>query len=181
MKNLILLLCTLMLVIPVDIFAKPPPWAPAHGYRNKHKEKRSAPDIGIFDGRCNREVVGTILGGVLGGTVGSTVGKGDSRTAAIVAGALIGIFVGKAVGLTLDNADRYCTGQTFELAEDGHAVTWQNPATSLNYRITPIQSYMDEGRHCREYISEISSTGITKKGRGRACRLSDGTWEGFKF
>ena len=48
--------------------AKPPPWAPAHGYRNKNKDNyRYSNDddrdrFGIGEGRCHRQSAGQYLG-----------------------------------------------------------------------------------------------------------------------
>lgn len=73
------------------VYADPPPWAPAHGWRKKHDPyyvgyagHQWPNDYGISSGRCNREAVGTALGGIVGGAIGSTVGKkgmaGQSRS-----------------------------------------------------------------------------------------------------
>ena len=86
-------------------YADPPPWAPAHGWRAKHKHKgkdkyvayRPAPfDIGL--GRCNRDLLGAVLGGVAGGAIGASVTKGDNRTAGIVGGTIIGAIIGGVIG-----------------------------------------------------------------------------------
>ena len=52
-----------IIFISTSVYSKPPPWAPAHGYRNKNKhysghdyyDEDYADDIGIFDVRCNYE------------------------------------------------------------------------------------------------------------------------------
>src|SRR2546423_5982269 len=82
--------------------ADPPPWAPAHGWRAKHGDKKAynyqdrdyRPPYGIDVGHCNRDVLGAVLGGVAGGAIGAAVGKGDNRTVAIVGGTILGVLIG---------------------------------------------------------------------------------------
>src|SRR5438093_4254174 len=109
--------------IPVTpAFADPPPWAPAHGWRAKHGDKKAyyyqdrdyRPPYGIDVGHCNRDVLGAVLGGVAGGAIGAAVGKGDSRTIAIVGGTILGVLIGGVIGRSMDNVDQNCVGQALE-------------------------------------------------------------------
>ena len=167
-------------------FAKPPSWAPAHGYRaKKHKapkvarpillSKASVPsDIGL--GSCNREGIGAVLGGVTGGILGSKIGKGDGKTIATIGGTLIGIFVGSSIGRSMDEADHYCVQHALEHAPNNKAVAWKNPDTGQDYRVTPKKGYNEGGQYCREYVVNSVVSGQSKKIYGTACRQADGSW-----
>lgn len=179
----------------------PPPWAPAHGYRNKHKhEKKSkakyayadetvrdhsdpaskgypAIDVGILTGTCKREAVGAVLGGIAGGVVGHELGKDGNRRIATVAGAVVGVLVGSQIGRSMDERDRYCTGQVLEQAPDQQVVAWHNPETRSEYRITPLASYERQGRYCREYVTDATVEGRYQNQYGTACRNPDGSWQ----
>ena len=77
---------------------RPPPWAPAHGWRRKHDRGDYRPRDGAYEdtaylppldigaGRCNREVMGAVLGGAAGAVVGSHIGKGTGRLVATATG-----------------------------------------------------------------------------------------------
>ena len=159
-------------------FADPPPWAPAHGWRAKNKQKQvyyAAPfDIGY--GRCNREVLGAVLGGVAGGAIGSTVAKGDNRTVAIVGGTLLGVLIGGAIGRSMDNVDQNCIGQALEHAEDGQEVRWRDP-NGYDYEVVPQRTFTGtDGEYCREYTTTAVINGRAERVYGTACRTADGSW-----
>jgi surface antigen len=175
----------------------PPPWAPAHGYRAKHKQKHRnrshtykseeqfdhddrdlAEAFGILNGTCNRQAIGAVIGGVVGGVAGSKVGRGDGRTAATVAGTVIGVIVGGRVGRAMDEGDEQCTGQVLERAPDWQAVAWWNPDTATRYRTTPTKTYRSDGRYCRDYrIIKATPNRESEQTSGSACRNQDGTWQ----
>lgn len=166
----------------------PPPWAPAHGYRRKHKNKHGheqtydyeyydgyGPPLNLDMGRCNRDVIGQILGGAAGAAAGSQIGDGKGRIAAIIGGSIVGILIGGEIGRSMDQADVMCTDQVLEYAPDGRTVTWNGEGGQ--YAVTPAETYQtNSGIYCREY--QVSST----VGRevvetyGTACRQPDGSW-----
>ena len=166
----------------------PPPWAPAHGYRHKHGSGHPyypypppvyhhSADLGIPYGTCNRHAVGAILGGVVGGVAGAQIGRGDGKTAAAIAGTLLGVLVGSHIGRSMDQADRYCTAQVLEQAADRQPIVWRNPEAEVDYRVTPLSSYTEQGHYCREYLTEAQVGGIPQQVYGRACRKPDGAWQ----
>ena len=168
-------------LVTTTVWSKPPPWAPAHGYRDKQKnydyDYGYAKTLEIFDGRCVYEKAGTVLGGVVGGVVGSNVGDGDGKTIAIVAGTIIGAIIGKRVGAYFDEKDRFCTGQALEHAPNGQTVAWNNPESNAAYVVTPINSYYQGDSLCRQFIVETTtSNGVTSKKRNDACRDADEVW-----
>ncbi len=191
LKTLVLLVA-LAVALPAPLvsvaFADPPPWAPAHGYRYKNKYKGKhylkgsaanlIPNIGIGSGTCYRQVIGGILGGIAGGVAGSQVGKGTGKTAATIGGALLGVLIGGSIGRSMDQVDQNCVSQTLERAEDHRTVVWKNPDAGTDYRVTPVKTYQDDdGRYCREYITEATIGGKTEQLYGHACRLDDGSWQ----
>lgn len=140
------------------LFADPPPWAPAHGWRKKHDPhylgytgKQWPHDYGIISGRCNWQALGTVLGGAIGGAVGSQVGEGEGRTVAILLGSVLGAVIGNQIGRGIDEQDRACMGQALELAPDNQRVSWQNPQTGVAYVMTPLGRRERNGATCREY------------------------------
>jgi surface antigen len=167
--------------------ADPPPWAPAHGYRAKHKDKNKNKKqfantyVAPFDldlGRCNRDVLGALLGAAAGAGVGSTIGKGDGRTAAIIGGAILGSLVGGSIGRSMDEVDQHCIGQALEHAPDGRTIVWNNPQSQAQYQIVPTSTVQAaDGRYCREYTTTAVVAGKTQQVYGRACRQPDGSWE----
>ncbi|MEN8178696.1 MAG: RT0821/Lpp0805 family surface protein [Pseudomonadota bacterium] len=189
------------------VLAAPPGWAPAYGRHGHHQRPPQRnhdrrrhdryqgdryrghtnilPWLGgvavagyLVGNRCNREAAGSVLGGVLGGLAGSNVGRGDGRRAATIAGALIGVLVGKSVGRHMDQVDHYCTGQTFEYAQDRQSIQWHNPDDRTSYNVTPINHFQTrDGRYCREYTTQASIGGRQQQTYGTACRQSDGSWQ----
>lgn len=163
----------------------PPPWAPAHGYRRKHRHSRHyaahgtyAVPFGIDLGTCNREKIGMVIGGVAGAALGSQVGKGDGRIAATILGTVAGVVIGGNVGRSLDRADETCVGQALEHAPTGRSVRWTNPDTGARYEVTPQQTYQqDNGRYCREYSARAQVGGNSRIVTGVACRQADGSWK----
>jgi len=172
------------LVLPVNVYGDPPPWAPAHGWRKKndpyytgYSGKRWDRDYGIVEGSCNREAVGAVLGGVVGGAVGSQIGKGSGRQVAIVVGTITGAVIGAQIGRDIDNADRACMGHALELAGDNRRVRWSNPETGTTYLITPVKGYASNGHTCREFDLKTTRDGRSETGKGHACQTGDGTWQ----
>lgn len=169
------------------VYADPPPWAPAHGWRKKHDPyytgyggRQWPNDYGIYSGRCNREAVGTALGGIVGGAIGSTVGKGDGKAVAVIVGAVIGAVIGNKIGRDLDNADRGCIGHTLELGATNQPVAWMNANTGLNYTVTPLSGFSANGQKCRYYKLNIRGDGINDTRSERACMAPDGTWQPYR-
>lgn len=183
------LAAVLFVMEPVLVSAEPPSWAPAHGYRNKHKghddehehehEHGSvvAADIGISTGTCNREAVGAVLGGVVGGVVGSRIGKDQgNKEVGLVLGAIVGAVVGQSIGKQMDDADKQCTVQVLEQARNGQTVIWTNPQIGVEYRLTPVATYERSTGVCRKYVSQVIAGQKREKTEKMACRAADGTW-----
>jgi len=170
-----------------QVYADPPPWAPAHGWRKKHDPyytgyagRQWTDDYGISSGRCNREAVGTALGGVVGGAIGSTVGKGDGRTVAIILGTVLGAVIGNRIGRDLDKADRGCLGHTLELGADNRPVSWRNSGNGLDYTVTPLSGFSADGYKCRNYKLNVRGSGVNDTSNERACLADDGTWKSYR-
>jgi len=157
----------------------PPPWAPAHGYRRKHERGRAvyAAPYGISTGLCDRTLLGAAIGGAAGGLIASEVSHGDRRPAAIAGGALLGILLGGAIGNAMDQLDERCVGQVLEHAGSEQTVAWRNPDSGASYQVTPIRTWEQEGRYCREYTTTVRIDGRPQQAYGTACRQPDGSWE----
>lgn len=186
--------CLLLLAgVPIsDVSADPPPWAPAHGYRSKHKHRDRdyhrdrhydyEPSyrndyFGVLDGHCNHETIGTVLGGAIGGAVGAHTASREDRALGTIAGVVIGAVLGNVVGRSMDDADRYCTGHVLEYVDDHHTVQWANPRYDLQYAVTPVYTRRLGDRYCREFIVRTERHGRVDEDYSRACRTSRGTWQ----
>ena len=108
-------LFVMLIFLAQQVYADPPPWAPAHGWRKQHESyytgyagRQWSDDYGISTGHCNREAIATVVGGAVGGAIGSAIGEGDNRAVAIIVGTILGSFIGHKIGQDLDNADRGC-------------------------------------------------------------------------
>ncbi len=118
----------LLLALPAaPALADPPPWAPAHGYRDKgkkHKHKDRDDDdrviwyrerdrqhhyhsafpaffalpVGIEGGRCDRGLVGANLGTLLGAVAGGLGGSQIGRGDGQIAATIGGVLLGAAIG-----------------------------------------------------------------------------------
>jgi surface antigen len=178
----VIVICAAVWSAPAS--AEPPPWAPAWGYRAKHKGKTKhkvqqayVPPYDIGLGRCNRDMIGGLLGGAAGGLIGSQIGSGKGQLAAVAAGTLLGFLVGNNIGRSTDEADQTCLTQSLEHAEDGQEIVWNNPDNGARYQVTPTNTMqVAENRYCREYTSTATIGGKTETVYGNACRQPDGSW-----
>jgi surface antigen len=173
-------LAAFALVVP-PAWADPPPWAPAHGYRAKHKDKHhhSAAYRAPFDidlGRCNRDVLGALLGGAAGAAAGTQIGSGSGKTAAIIGGTVIGFLVGGSIGRAMDQVDQTCVGQVLEHAPDGSDIVWAG-ADQGRYQVVPLRTWQQGESYCREYTATATIGGRSQQTYGTACRQPDGAWK----
>ncbi len=178
-----ILAASLVLPAAPAVHADPPPWAPAHGWRQKHDPyylgysgRRWGDDYGVLSGRCNTSAVGAAVGGVVGGALGSQVGNGNGRTVAIVLGSVLGAVAGSRIGDEMDAADRACVGHALELAKERRQVVWLNPSSGVGYALTPVREFTVNGRHCREFSGSLREDGRVERFNGRACQTGGGVW-----
>ncbi|MGX2039594.1 RT0821/Lpp0805 family surface protein [Methylocaldum sp. MU1018] len=185
------------LAFPQGAYSDPPDWAPAHGYRNKHKhyddryhERREIHDhyydadrdYGVRSGRCDRTTVGKVLGGVaggaLGGVIGSRVGEGGATPTIIgaVAGTVIGAIIGDQIARRMDESDMFCTGRALDFAGDRRSVHWMNPQNQVDYLVTPLRTFNDNGKRCREFSTRMTYGKQRDSVNNIACRQPDGNW-----
>ena len=166
-----------------QVWADPPPWAPAHGWRKKNDPtyqgytgRQWGTDYGVVAGACRVEAAGAVVGGVLGGAVGSQVGKGEGRAVAILVGTVIGAAVGAQMARGVADEDRACIGHTLELVGDNRPVGWVNQNTGISYVVTPLRGYKEGSLACREFTTRTSVGGRSGTSKGRACRSGEGVW-----
>lgn len=184
-RSLLLSIAFIALLAPLSpsAYADPPSWAPAHGWRKKHDPYYVGysgdhwdRDYGIIEGRCNRQAIGTVLGGAVGGAIGTTADR-EYRAVAVIVGSVLGAVIGNQIGKSMDEADRGCIGHALELAADRRAVSWRNPDSGLDYKVTPLRGFNDGGHKCREYRLDINGGGINDSRKERACQTAPGKWE----
>jgi len=171
-------LVSLAVAAPIAL-ADPPPHAPAHGWRKKHRGYTGYEwydDYGIAGGRCDRERVGTVLGAVAGGAIGAAVSDRDDRLIAVLAGAAIGGILGKEIGESMDRNDRACFGHSLELLPDGRQVRWDGSRRGMYYSLTPNRRFERDGLVCRRFTLIRHYAGGMTTRTGNACRYSDDEW-----
>jgi surface antigen len=124
----------------------------------------------------DESTAGQVLGGVAGAAAGTQVGDGSGQTIATIAGALIGSVVGERIGARMEARDLERTAQALEYNERAATETWVNPNTGNEFAVTPVATYEEDGRPCREFEFSVA----TERGRDTeertACRQADGTW-----
>ena len=179
-----LLIAALTAPLAPAVYADPPQWAPAHGWRKKHDPeyvgytgKKWPDDYGVISGHCNYETAGAVVGGAVGGAIGSTVGKGDDKPVAILVGSVIGAVIGARIGREIEQQDRSCIAHSLELAHDRTKVTWDNPNTGVKYLLTPQGGFDRDGKHCRAFELRRTLNGRDEKSEGKACQSREGRWE----
>lgn len=180
-RPLSVMLLSMLLTIGIiaDAVAEPPPWAPAHGYRAKHKhghhhDRHHDDYYGVVKGHCNREAIGAVIGGATGGIIGNKADDGGE--VGTIIGVVVGAVVGSVIGRSMDEADRRCAGSALEYAPDRQPVRWQDP-DGRDYVMTPYNTRQIDGRYCRDYTMEtILENGRQEEVHGRACRQGDGEW-----
>jgi surface antigen len=184
------LVFTLITFISTTVCSEPPSWAPAHGYRNKHKNKSHhhkrgydyyhdevAEDIGIFDGICKYEKIGSIVGAAAGGVIGAKVTDKEDRVAGVLIGTIAGVIVGKTIGKVIDDRDRNCAGHALAYLNDGESVSWLNPNTNAEHQITSLSSYAQNGFDCKQFVTTTTfANGRKSSYENDACLGNDGVW-----
>ncbi len=149
-------------------------WRPRH--RRHDRERWSRTYGGSAVGRCNTGLAAGLIGGGAGAMIGAAASEGDP--AAILGGTIAGILVGATLGQGIDLQDSYCMGETLKNAPDGSTIVWNNPRTRTSYEVTPKASYeREDGRYCREFISNATVAGREQQVYGTACWQPDGSWE----
>jgi len=169
-----------LLSFAAETLAKPPPWAPAHGYRAKNEAfyvgytgHQWPRDYGILGGRCNTDEVLAAVGAVAGGVIAGSAAKPQDRAIASLIGAILGGVIGAQIGDRIDQRDRACIGHSLELARTGQTIRWSNPDTGYGYQLRPVSDLADG---CREFELARTDGGRSKPARMRGCATGDGAW-----
>ena len=135
------------------------------------------------EGTMKKAPIGTIAGTLAGTAIGTQIGKKGSttRTVGIVLGALGGAAVGHVIGSGMDEEDQRRHASTshtaLETLKSGQASAWNNPDSGASGTVTPMNTYQQDGRYCREYRQEVTIGGKVEEGYGKACRQPDGSWQ----
>ena len=131
-------------------------------------------DYGVVSsGRCNTDAVLGVAGAVTGGIIGNRSASPRNRGIATVFGAIAGGIIGSAVGDAIDDGDRACMGQSFELGRVGRPVVWRNPHSRAAWRVVPLR---DVSADCREFDVRRDYGGRRGHERVVACRRERGEW-----
>ena len=127
---------------------------------------------------CNpsKQDVGTLVGAGSGAFIGSQIGDGTGQLAAVAIGTLLGGYLGSSIGQSMDELDQYKAQEVLESGPTGHTVTWNNPDSNIDYRVTPTKTYENASGPCRDYTTEAVIDGKATIVHGTACRGNDGAW-----
>lgn len=151
-----------------------PPDRGVHRYRGYYGDGWDN-DYGVISsGRCNTDAVLGVAGAVTGAVIGNRTAAPENRGIATVIGAIAGGIIGSAVGNSIDDSDRACMGQSFELAPIGHPVVWVNPRSRVAWRVVPMGNVSHE---CREFAVYRDFGGRHSYEHMVACRRDRGYWE----
>ncbi len=63
----------------------------------------------------------------------------------------------------------------------GEGLNWTNPKSGHRGTVTPLRTFEDDGRPCREYQQTVTIEGTTLTAVGTACRDDDGEWTTTEF
>ena len=96
-------------------------------------------------------------------------------------GALAGAALGKAIGQSLNRADRLHLGlaaETVQRAPLGKRIRWSNPSSGNYESIMPWRegSHRQTGEQCRELHNQLTVRGQILEYTGVACQARDGNW-----
>ncbi len=148
-----------------------------HGYRRYHGYGGDGwdNDYGVVSsGRCNTDAVLGVAGAVTGAVIGNRSAAPQNRGIATVIGAIAGGIIGNAVGNSIDDSDRACMGQSFELAPIGRPVVWVSPRSHVAWRVVPMSNF---SHNCREFDVYRDFGGRHSREHVVACRRDRGYWE----
>ncbi|MEQ9115604.1 MAG: RT0821/Lpp0805 family surface protein [Rickettsiales bacterium] len=140
----------------------------------------------LFASSCNgnKQQFGTVVGGATGALIGSSFGKGTGRLVGVGLGAIAGGLIGNQIGQYMDDQDKMKMKQAsytaLENSKSGQTTEWNNPDSGHSGTITPVKTYEESGRYCREYTQTVNIGGKTHEAYGTACRQDDGSWEIIK-
>ena len=125
----------------------------------------------------NNQTIGTAIGAVAGYVIGEEIGeKYGNEQAGRIIGAAGGAVVGSTIGRYMDDFDQMREQQALERSRTGHASTWVNPDSGHRFSYTPVRTFQNGSRNCREFQAEIFINGQREYERGTACRQHDGSW-----
>lgn len=169
-------------LLAAPAMADPPAHAPAHGYRDKGKNKSAGrykgytgveweEDYGVRSGRCNTDTVLAAVGAVGGAVIANRTASPENRTIATIVGAVAGGLLGNAVGDAIDDGDRGCMGHALEVGAIGQRISWTNPRTRVAYALTPVADLKDG---CRRF--EYRPGANAKAETMVACRRDGAAW-----
>lgn len=126
---------------------------------------RVVPDGRVFNKENTIPLGAGLLGAVVCNKLFDGHGSKDGWTAACGAA---GYFASKAFVAQHNGA--------LENNRIGQTTAWEDPDGS-NHTLTPIRTYNDDSRPCRDFRQTVEIDGKTEILTGKACRQNDGSWK----
>ena len=129
-----------------------------------------------------KQALGTVTGMVLGGKIANDLTEDSSKNNLwTLAGVTLGAFLGNEIGASMDKTDILMAQNARNYALENNKVNsqaaWKNPDSGNSGVIYPTKTYSVGDQPCREFTQEIIIGGKIQTGYGKACRMSDGSWQ----
>lgn len=122
------------------------------------------------------EAGATVAGAAAGGLLGAAAFHGQNAWLGVLGGAIAGGIIGNQIGQYMDRQDLANMNSALSRTPVGDQASWTNPRSKVTYTVTPVKTYHQRGRYCREYQTTINVGGKNQQAYGRACRMPDGQW-----
>lgn len=188
-------------------YADPPPWAPAHGRRDRdahydypryhhrhdrndvrryeYREYRARPVLvapvvqsrPYVEVRCDNSK--PILAAILGGAAGGLVGHQFGSGRGNTAATISGTLLGAVIGNQLGVSLQRVDADCF-----AQSFEYAQPGTQVvwaqddaAYTVLPTRNFRRGNQYCREYQARVSVGGRIEDSYGTACRQPDGPWQ----
>lgn len=119
----------------------------------------------------------TVAGAAAGGLLGAAAFHGHNAWLGVLGGAVAGGIVGNQIGKYMDRQDEANMQSALSNTPQGNQASWTNPNSKVTYTVTPVKSYKQQDKYCREYQTTITVGGKNQQAYGRACRQPDGQWK----
>lgn len=129
---------------------------------------------------ANNQMMGAGLGAGVGGMTCASWGKGYRHNPALILGcSMVGAVVGSSIGRSIDDVDRMKTQQAIMQSPTNQTTSWYNPSNGNQYAVTPTNHPVNynNGTVCRDFTTTATIEGQRQRVNGRACRMSDGSWQ----
>lgn len=141
-------------------------------YRERNYRHKDLPPARASE--CIRKVTTQEAGAVFGETLGGQISSGNPT--AQMTGSLLGAIVGGRMDGPVPQSDEDCVRDALEDTRDAESRRWTDLAATTEYELTPLRTYRNGDRRCRDFVTTVVHGGKLRKVQRSACRNKDGAW-----